>query len=69
MSCERLFNSAKKGAAIAPQTNTINWRKLRIEQSMDRLSLHLKVKPGQTIVQDAIAACLDHTFKKTKKDD
>lgn len=63
------FQQCQEGSCDCPTDEYDKLEEMRIEQSMDRLSLHLKVKPGQTIVQDAIAACLDHTFKKSKKDD
>jgi len=40
---------------------------MQIEQTNDHLSLRLKVKPGQNIDQNAVAACMDHTLNKSTK--
>ncbi len=40
---------------------------MQIEHDVDRISLQLKVKPGLDIDQAAVAACLDHTLKKSEE--
>ncbi len=61
------FQQCQEGRCDCPTDEYDKLEEMQIEQGVDRLSLHLKVKPGQTIAQDAVAACLDHTLKKPKE--
>jgi hypothetical protein len=39
---------------------------MRIESDARGISVHLAVEPGQAILKEAVATCLDHTLRERK---
>ena len=62
------FQKCREGRCDCPTQEYDKLEGIRIEQDRDRFALHLKPKPGRSINQDAVAACLDHTLGKSTQD-
>jgi len=63
---QEAFQRCQEGSCGCPTDEYDKLDSMQIEHGVDRLALHLKVKPGLSIDQAAVAACLDHTLKKSE---
>lgn len=61
------FQQCREGRCDCPTGEYDKLEETRIEQTKNHLSLRLKVRPGQSIDQNAVTACMDHTLNKTTK--
>ena len=59
------FQRCREGHYDCPTQEYDKLEGIQIEQGRDRIALHLKLKPGQSINRDVVAACLDHTLSKS----
>jgi len=62
------FQECREGRCDCPTDEYDKLEGIQVEQTKDHLSLRLKVKPGQSLDGNAVAACMDHTLKKSTKD-
>lgn len=63
---QQAFRRCQVGSCDCPTDEYDKLDSMQIEQGRDRLSLRLKNKPGHSIDPNAVAACLDHTLKKSE---
>lgn len=62
-----VFQRCREGSCDCPTDEYDKLDSMQIQQDTDRISIQLQVKPGLDIDQAAVAACLDHTLKKSEQ--
>ena len=59
----------REGLCDCPTNEYDKLESMHIDQEAEQISLRLKAKPGQSLAEAAVAACLDHTLNCSKEDD
>lgn len=63
------FQRCREGYCDCPTDEYDKLELMHVDQDAQRISLRLKAKRGQFIAEAAVAACLDHTLKKSEEND
>jgi len=63
----KALQQCREGSCDCPTDEYDKLESMQIELNTDRISLRLRTKPDADIDQAAVAACLDHTLRKSEK--